>query len=103
MDIAGLNIQFTSGEVITPTTLNMVYPNPFNPVTTIAFSLSEQQNVTIEAYNVKGQKVATVHQGSMDKGDHTLTWNASDLPSGIYYLNFKTLDYSEITKVVLLK
>ena len=85
------------------TTLNAIYPNPFNPVTNIQFSLSQTENVKITVYNLKGQKIAVILNEEMAAGNHSVSWNAQNTPSGIYFLNFNTDTANNTQKVVLLK
>ena len=85
------------------TSLNAIYPNPFNPVTNIQFSLCQTENVIITVYNVKGQKVAVILNEEMTAGNHSIAWNAQNKPSGIYFLNFNTDSANRIQKIVLLK
>jgi FlgD Ig-like domain len=61
--------------LIVGASLGKNYPNPFNPTTRIDFSLDQPGNVGIEVYDVAGHKIATLHQGSLDAGDHHVTWN----------------------------
>jgi hypothetical protein len=84
------------------------YPNPFNPSTTIEFSLSHCGYVTIEIFNIRGQKVKTLVNEEMLSGEHRIIWNGKDdkgrqLPSGIYLYKLAT-DYEVVTrKMMLLK
>lgn len=66
--------------------LSEAYPNPFNPSTSLEVSLNVASNVSITAYNVMGQMVSVIHDGNMDAGSHAITWNASDLASGMYII-----------------
>ncbi|RMH85617.1 MAG: T9SS C-terminal target domain-containing protein, partial [Calditrichaeota bacterium] len=61
------------------------YPNPFNPSTTIEFTLPEAAMVKLTIYNALGQEVATLVNGWMNAGTHQTTWEAGNLPSGIYF------------------
>jgi hypothetical protein len=61
------------------------YPNPFNPSTTLSFSLPGKSNVALKVYNASGRLVETLIDGSMGAGVHTVTWNAAPLASGIYF------------------
>ncbi|MEE9554060.1 MAG: T9SS type A sorting domain-containing protein [candidate division Zixibacteria bacterium] len=79
------------------------YPNPFNPSTTIRYSLPEQSDVRIEIYNILGQRVATLFDGNKQAGYQTITWNAEDYPSGVYFARLETEGRSENIKMVLLK
>jgi hypothetical protein len=72
------------------TGLNGNYPNPFNPTTTIKFSLAEKGNVELTVYNLKGQKVKTLTKDFLDKGEHSVIWNGDDelgktVSSGMYF------------------
>jgi hypothetical protein len=64
--------------------LRQNYPNPFNPTTTISFYMPEEANVKLSVFNIVGQPVSVLIQESKSKGEHTLEWDASDMPSGIY-------------------
>ncbi len=60
------------------------YPNPFNPTTTLRFSLPEAADVRLEVFNLLGQRVATLVDERLAAGDHTAPFDASHLPSGTY-------------------
>ncbi len=85
------------------------YPNPFNPATTIKYSLVDPAQVTVEIYNVKGQKVKTIDKGFTPRGNHEVVWNGDDnnntpAASGVYFYNFKINGKSKkIRKCMLLK
>jgi len=78
-------------------------PNPFNPTTTISFSLAEAGTVTIDVFNVAGQKVDTITDGFMDAGNHSVVWNASNFSAGVYFYTVKAGDYSRTMKMTLVK
>ncbi len=77
------------------TKLKQNYPNPFNPTTTISFSVTQNSDfVTLEIYNIKGQKVKTLVDRSFEKGNHSVTWNGTNennqpVSSGIYFYKLK--------------
>ena len=79
------------------------YPNPFNASTNISFALPQQSDVTIEVFNLLGQKTATIAEGLLPAGNHTVTWDASDVASGVYYYKISAGDYSSIKMMTLLK
>jgi hypothetical protein len=89
-------------------TLKKNYPNPFNPETTIEFSLARSEKVQLAVYNIKGQRVKTLYDGYRSAGDHQVVWNGRDergreLPSGVYLYRLVT-DKEEITrKMMILK
>ena len=78
-------------------------PNPFNPTTTISFSLAEAGNVSIEVYNVAGQKVDTIADGFMNAGSHSMVWDASDFSAGVYFYTVESGGFSKTMKMTLLK
>ena len=84
------------------------YPNPFNPVVNINYSLPKQANVTINIYNVLGQCVWTSQQGIKTAGTHTLKWDGTNnngikLSSGIYICNINAGNRNKFIKLMMLK
>ncbi len=79
------------------------YPNPFNPSTTIAFTLPSASDVSVKIYNTLGQEVTTLHDGSLAAGNHNFTWNGSDAASGIYFYRIQTDNETVSKKMVLMK
>ena len=79
------------------------YPNPFNPSTTINFSIAEAGNVTIDVFNVAGQKVDTLANEFMGSGNHSVSWDASGFSAGVYFYTVKSDDLTRTMKMTLLK
>jgi hypothetical protein len=84
------------------------YPNPFNPETTISFDQAEQCPVTIEVFNIKGQKVRTLVRDSYAPGHHSVVWNGTDakgrtVSSGVYFYRMITPTNTLIHKMLLMK
>ena len=79
------------------------YPNPFNPTTTILYTLPQGAQVEIAIYNNLGERVATLVNGYRDAGSYTVDWDASGLASGVYYYRLTTPEYAETRKLLLLK
>lgn len=80
------------------------YPNPFNPSTTISFSIAEDDcPVNISIYNLKGQKIQTIADGEFPSGNHRIVWNAEKFGSGLYIISFRAGSYHKTTKAVLTK
>jgi hypothetical protein len=82
------------------------YPNPFNPTTTISFSLPTETNVELAVYNIRGQKVKDLAKESFDKGQHNITWNGKDnnekpVATGVYFYKLKA-DKKVINRKMLL-
>ncbi|MCF7918699.1 MAG: T9SS type A sorting domain-containing protein [Candidatus Cloacimonetes bacterium] len=85
------------------TGLNAVYPNPFNPQTTIEYQLAKSGKVNIMAFNIKGQKVAVLVDEVQNAGKQAFIWDATGMNSGIYLIRLTSDSSSETCKVVLLK
>lgn len=79
------------------------YPDPFNPVTTILFGLPAQANVSLEVYDPSGQVVETLVDGTLPAGTHRVTFDGSDLPSGLYFYRLKAADFVEMRSMVLVR
>jgi hypothetical protein len=79
------------------------YPNPFNPVTTIAFKLGTTTTVTLSVFNLRGEKIAELESGRLLAGPHTIQWNAGRLPSGAYFYRLVTEYFVQTRKMTILK
>ncbi len=93
---------------VTQVMLHENYPNPFNPSTSLSFSLPTQMPVRLDIYNVKGQLVNTLINSPLPAGDHTVVWNGLDsgnrsVSSGVYYYRIKTTQGEQTRKMLLLK
>jgi len=78
-------------------------PNPFNPTTTIGFTLSNAGDVTIDVFNVAGQKVDTIINNFMEAGSHSVVWDASGFSAGVYFYTVKSGNFTKTMKMTLLK
>jgi hypothetical protein len=88
--------------------LSQNFPNPFNPSTKFVFEIPNAGNVTLEVFDILGNKVAEVFSDYLTTGQHEITWNTSDnyksfLPSGIYFTTLHFEDKSQTIKLILLK
>jgi hypothetical protein len=84
------------------------FPNPFNPQTTIVFTLAYVSHITIDIYNIRGQRVRSLVSSYKDTGWHHVVWDGKDingfsLSSGIYLYRFSTQEYSSIKRMMLLR
>ncbi len=84
------------------------YPNPFNPTTSLMFSLKENERVTIKVYNIKGQLVNTICDDVMEAGNHRIVWNGNDergkmVSTGVYLFRMKTDNYTGTLKSIMIK
>ena len=84
-------------------TLRGNYPNPFNPVTTIAYELPDAGDVLLTVYDTRGRKMTELVNTHQNAGRHTVQWNAANFPTGIYMVCLKWENRSVKTKLTLLK
>jgi len=106
-----VSVELSSGGNETAPAVNGLssnYPNPFNPTTTISFSVKEDGPVKLEVYNLKGQKVKTLVNDSRKAGNHKVMWEGTDnsnraVASGFYMYKMSTKNYSSSKKMLLMK
>jgi len=98
-------VSFNVAENFVPASyvLGQNYPNPFNPTTSITFGLPKDSEVTLEVFDSMGRVVATLAKGRYQAGLHTVTFDAKDLPSGVYLYRLKAGDFVSVKKLVLTK
>jgi hypothetical protein len=78
------------------------YPNPFNPTTTIKYSIKETERVTLKAYNTLGKEVTSLVNELKAPGEYTATFDASTLSGGIYFYTMQAGEYVATNKLLLL-
>lgn len=83
--------------------LDQNFPNPFNPSTTITFSLPKRSNVSLILFDLLGKEVMKIANGNYDAGKHYITINVSSFSAGIYFYKLQTEDYSQTKKMIYLK
>ncbi len=106
--LAGKHSSNNTPNLTLTTSLNNVYPNPFNPSTTVSFSLAESENVSIKIFNIKGQLVRNLASGIRQIGEYRVIWdgkndNGQAIASGMYFLRMQAGDYTKTTKLAMLK
>ena len=102
------NIEEITDPLIHEYVLFPSYPNPFNPTTTISFSLATREKVRLEIFNSLGQRVKTLLSRDMPAGKHSVIWDARNdsgipLGSGIYFYRISSASFIETRKMLLLK
>jgi hypothetical protein len=90
-------------QVPTQFKLGNAYPNPFNPTTTLEFTIARQTKVNITIHNELGQQVATLVNKEMPAGVHQVTWDATGLASGLYFYTMEADNFKETQKMMLVK
>jgi hypothetical protein len=93
----------TTNNISRTYTLFQNYPNPFNPTTTISFSLPSKSFVTLKMFDVLGKEVASIVSEEMSQGSYSMQWNASNMPSGVYFYRLQAGSFTETRKLVLLR
>jgi hypothetical protein len=92
-------------EILPPSAFNLFpnYPNPFNPTTTLSFTLPVRSEVELTVYNVMGQRIATLVKCWQEAGIHRVVFDGSGLASGMYFYQLQAGDYRLVRKAILLK
>ena len=95
-------------KVITDFKLHQNFPNPFNPVTNIKYELAKSEVVKLTVYNLSGQVIRTLVNGTVGAGSHTTNWNATDqtgnrVSAGVYLYTLQAIGFTETRKMILLK
>ena len=83
--------------------LEQNYPNPFNPSTKIKYSVPQSSKVIIKVFDVLGNEIETLVNEEKPAGTYELTWNAANLPSGVYFYQIKAGEFTTVKKMILLK
>ena len=83
--------------------LNQNYPNPFNPATTINFEIPVRSDVKITVLDIAGREVETIINSQMQPGSHSVSWNAANYSSGVYFYKIETGSFVDAKKMLLIK
>ncbi len=83
--------------------LEQNYPNPFNPSTTISFALPQKSKISLKVFDTVGRLVTTLVNDELQPGVHNITFNAQNLPSGIYFYKLDTKSFSKVKRMILMK
>jgi len=104
-DTAGIATGIDDKDISLPSRfeLSQNYPNPFNPMTTIHFNLPAKHHVKLEVYDVIGRKVSTLVNEFREAGEHSVTFDASDLSTGIYFYRIRAGKFTEMKKMIFMK
>ncbi len=97
------SIDDPDNEIPSQIILNQNYPNPFNPSTSISYSIPEASDISITIYNMLGVQVATIDEGLQSAGEHEVTFDATNLSSGIYIYRLNAGNASLTKRMTLVK
>jgi hypothetical protein len=95
--------EIAGGQIPADFRLSQNYPNPFNPTTQIRYSVPAGAEVSLKVYNYLGHEVATLFEGHQPMGNYVATFDASGLPSGVYFYRLQSGGTSLTKKLVLVK
>ena len=98
-----VGVESISNEIPSEFNLNQNYPNPFNPATIIRFSIPEESFVRIKVFNTLGEEITTLINENIVAGNYEVEFDASKLPSGIYFYKLQSETFIETKKMVLLR
>ena len=79
-------------------TLLQPYPNPFNPTTTIEFSIQQSEFVTVKVYNIVGNEITILINDKLSIGNHSIQWDGSHQPSGVYFVKIENDGFVQNSK-----
>lgn len=83
--------------------LNQNYPNPFNPSTTISYSVAKREHVNISVFSIDGKLVATLVNSEVEPGNYSVSFNAANMNSGVYFYRFASNSMNTVKKMILMK
>jgi hypothetical protein len=103
LNIASNAVKGNETQIPTEFGITSIYPNPFNATTIITFALPVATPVSLALYDLSGRQVRTLVEGNRLAGVHRTTLNASELPSGLYFVRLETSDRVFTQKVMLIR
>ena len=92
-----------NSDIVKKFNLSQNYPNPFNPSTNISFSIPEGQYVSLKVFDISGREVATLVDGYRNSGEYSVSFNASNLSSGVYFYSLETAEFTQTRRMLLIK
>jgi hypothetical protein len=103
IDCSGTDVEEENNSLPEGFILNQNFPNPFNPTTTIGFSLGKPEFVTLKVYDILGREVAILFNNYLNQGNYNFDFNASSLSSGVYLYRLQTESFNQTKQMILLK
>jgi hypothetical protein len=97
------NLGVADRQLINSYELYSAFPNPFNPITTIQYSIPTAENIRLSIYNVMGEEIEVLAAGLHQPGSHIIRWNAARFASGMYFYRLHVGEFRTTRKLLLLK
>ena len=97
------NLSIYNGEIPDEYSINKIYPNHFNPIANIIYGIPENAHVEIFVYDIRGRHIATLMDSFQFAGYHSISWEASAYPSGMYFVKIISNTFTTTNKIVLIK
>jgi hypothetical protein len=97
------NVRLKEGDLTNVYSLQPNYPNPFNSSTILSYQLPTRNYVTLKVFDVLGREIAPLVNGEQTAGYKSVTWDASNVPSGVYFYRLQAGKFTDIKKMLLLK
>jgi hypothetical protein len=101
--LASSNVNGINNHIHSSFHLHQNYPNPFNPATVISWELAESGSVKLSVYNLVGQRVVVLVDERKNAGHHSVEWEATNMPSGLYLCRLETGGFVRTRKMILIK
>ena len=98
-----VSVPGANSEIVSDYQLYNNFPNPFNPATTISYAIPEQSYVELSVLNTLGEQIAILVSDDKEAGNHSVSFDAANLPSGIYFYSIKAGDFTSTKKMILMK
>jgi hypothetical protein len=98
-----INIKIKPSNQLKPFCLGLPYPNPFNPVCDVNLSVFKASEIKMELRNLSGRKIMNIFEAYMSEGEHSISINLSEYPSGKYFVYCSSADQLEILEIVMVK
>ena len=93
----------TNNSIVSEFKIISVYPNPFNPITNISYFINESANIEVSIFDLMGRKVKTLENSFKESGEYTVSWDATNQSSGIYYIQISNGEMVKTQKLTLIK
>ena len=102
-DCDGNQLSLFNGLIPENFSIHSIYPNPFNPVTNINYSVPENTDVSIRVYDINGNMIEELYNGNQVVGTYNLSWDADNQPSGLYFVKMTANSFNKTQKLMLVK